>query len=132
VKPSKKPRKPPETFKVPGKQWATVKLTDANARKIAVIASLLADVIERVTKSNAPPGQRLLNEIQKKELITVLETTLQMLKAPMVEKGMLDRAIDMLRTSAAKAAEKNLQEGLGKLMSAAGTKIMEFGAGLFS
>jgi hypothetical protein len=54
-----------------------------------------------------------------------LETALNVLKSPMVEKGLLKKAKEILTKGAESTAEKGVQQGLGKLMEAAGHRIAE-------
>jgi hypothetical protein len=49
----------------------------------------------------------------------------------MVEKGLLKRATETLRKGAESAAEKGVQQGLGRLMESAGSRITEFIALIF-
>jgi hypothetical protein len=95
-------------------------------KRIAAIADLLDGIIEQSTRSNLPPKQLLLTDIERNQLIAVLETTLNVLRSPIVETGILKHAGRILKQGAEKAVEKQLQIGLGKLMGNAAAKLAAF------
>jgi hypothetical protein len=118
-------------FTVEVKGWAVIPGDSQIKQKIHIISSLLDSIILQIKHTNLPPDQQALSEIERQQLITVLETALNLLRSPMVEKGMLRKAGDMLRKNAGQAAEKELQEGLGGLMSVGGKLIGEMIKSLF-
>ena len=101
-------------------------------QKIGAISALLDSIIEQIGGSNAPPEEQALTEIERAELIAILETALHVLRAPMVEKGLLKKAQSILKRGADKAVEKGVQEGVGSLMHAARERIGELIMYLFS
>ncbi len=119
-------------FTVAAEQWVAVKISSEQKMKIGAIASLLDSIIEQTSRANAPHDQQLLSEIERQQLISVLETALNVLKSPLLERGILRRARSALKNGAESAAERGVQQGLGKLMEAAGARIAELIVGLFT
>ncbi len=72
-----------------------------------------------------PPEQQALTQLERAQLITILETTLAVLKAPMVETGLLKKAGKALSRVVRKAAEKKVEEGLGSLADMASNEIAD-------
>lgn len=99
--------------------------------KIAAIASLLDTIIEQATRSNAPAEDQFLTQIERQQLIAILDTALNVLRSPMVEPGLLKKTQGMLRRASESAIENGVQYGLGKLMGAAGSRIAELIGMLF-
>jgi hypothetical protein len=114
-----------ELLAVAGERWVSVDASSQTKIKIAAISALLETIIEQTIRSNAPPEDQALSELERKQLIAVLETALNVLKSPLAEKELLKKAGDMLEESAGKAIEKGVQEGLAGLMTAAGKRIFE-------
>jgi hypothetical protein len=108
-----------------GEQWVAVRTSNDVKMKISAIASLLDTIVDQIKHSNAPPEDQLLTDIDRQQLIAILETALHVLRAPLVEKGLLKKTEGVLKKGAESAAEKGVQQGLGKLMEGAGTRIME-------
>ena len=125
--PKKKEAVPPKEkpVVVAGQQWVSVGTSSQIKIKIAAISSLLETIIEQTSRANAPPEDQILSELERQQLIAILETALNVLKSPLAEKGLLKRAGKLLRDSGIKAAEKGVQEGLGQLMIAASKRILE-------
>jgi hypothetical protein len=124
------PKMIPLTVTVEG--WVLVPNDSQIKQKINAISSLLDSIIQQVKYTNLPPNQQVLSEIERQQLITILETALNLLRSPMVEKGMLKKAGDVLQRNAVQAAEKELQEGLGGLMGVGGKLIGEIIKSLFT
>ncbi len=95
--------------------WAAVPKTSEIQEKISLIAELLDSLILNINSANLPPSEQALSEIEKQQLIAVLETALQMLQAPLVEKNLLEETSDLLGNATRKAAEKSVQEALETL-----------------
>jgi hypothetical protein len=72
--------------------WILVHKNSSIQSKIATITDLISIIISNVERSNLPEHEQLLNSIEKKQLIAILETALEVLKAPMVEVGLLKKA----------------------------------------
>lgn len=90
-------------------EWKVVIRSDALQAKINEAIRLIGEVIEHATTSNLPPRERALTALERAQLIAVLETALSMLKAPMIEKGLLKKAGGMVKRAAEKAAEKQVE-----------------------
>jgi hypothetical protein len=99
-------------------EWRSVPRTRDVKDKIAEISRLLDDIIGGVKRSNNSPDSRYLSDVERQQLIAVLETTLAILRAPVVEKGLFLKARDMLQKASVKAEER------------AAEKIGELGAGV--
>lgn len=123
-------RPAPLTFE--GMQWVAVERIGDTKQKIALISAALDGIITQMRSSNLPPAEQLLSEIERQQLIVVLETALAVLKAPIVEKGLLVRTKEDLQKAAKDATEKQVQQGVGELASYAATLIKELIKGLFS
>lgn len=129
-KPEPKPKAASATAFV-GEQWVAVRTTSEVKMKIGAIAALLDSVIVQTKGANEPPDQQILTEIERQQLIAILETALNVLRSPLVEKGLLTKTQSVLKKSAESAAEKGVQQGLGKLMEGTGARIMELIGMLF-
>jgi hypothetical protein len=100
--------------------------------KIGAISPLLDSIIVQTKGANEPPDQQILTEIERKRLIAILETALNVLRSPLVEKGLLRKTQTILKKGAESAAEKGVQQGLGKLLESACARIVELIVMLFS
>lgn len=114
-----------------GEQWVAVRTTSEVKMKIGAIASLLDSILVQTKGANEPPDQQVLTEIERKQLVAILETALNVLRSPLVEKGLLTKTLGVLKKGAESAAEKGVQQGLGKLMEGAGARIVELIGMLF-
>jgi hypothetical protein len=117
---------------VSAEQWVTVKLSSDIKMKIGAIGALLDSIIEQTSRTNAPDQDQILTQIERQQLIAILETALNVLKSPLVEKGILRKAQSVLKKGAESAAEKGVQQGLGRLMEGAGARIAELIGSLFN
>ena len=84
-----------------------------NAELIAELSELLDEAIVRARGTNLPPEKTALSAFQRKTLIDMLETALQMLKAPLVEKGLLKKLGEAAGEGAVAAVKKGSEVGLG-------------------
>jgi hypothetical protein len=132
--PQERPRAAEKTkpLSFQGEQWAAVSATSEIKTKIQVVATMLDSILENVKHTNAPPEEHALTELERQQLIAILETTLAILKGPLVEKGLLKKARGALESGAAKAVEKGAQEGLGQMMNAAKGRLIELIATIFT
>jgi hypothetical protein len=71
-----------------GEQWVAVGENSEIKIKIGVIASLLDSIIDQTKHANVPPDQQIMSDIEKQQLIAILETALNVLRSPLVEKGL--------------------------------------------
>ena len=123
-------RAKPFTFE--GENWVAVEVSSEMKRKINIVSTLLDSIVEQVKHSNLPPEQQAMTDIERGQLIAILETALAVLKGPLVEKGLLKKARAVLESGATKAVEKGVQEGLGQVMGIAKGRIAELIASIFS
>jgi hypothetical protein len=117
---------------ISAERWVTISGRSDLKNKIHAVATLLDNIIEQTKGANEPPEEQILTEIEREQLIAILETALALLQSPMVEKGLLKKAQSVLKKGAENAAEKGVQEGLGKLMGVATERIMELIIRVFS
>lgn len=106
-------------------QWVMVGAASETKQKINLISVLLDSIIVQVKGANAPDAEQLLTELERQQLIAILETALNVLKSPLVETGMLKTVQKTLKETSGKAAKGSLQKGLGKLMDAGADRIAE-------
>jgi hypothetical protein len=123
-------KKPPTAFA--GEQWIAISETSQTKMKIGAVASILDSIIEQIKHSNLPSSEQPLTVLERQQLIAILETTLAVLKSPLAEKGLLKKAKSALEQAAMKTVERGTQEGLGQLMGAAGSRLHDLLAGLFT
>ncbi len=124
-KPKATKREPDRDATFIGERWVAVRASSEIKMKIGAISTLLDSIIEQTKGANQPPDQQILTELERQQLIAILETTLNVLRSPLVERGILKRAKSILTKGAESAAEKGVQQGLGKLMEGAGARIVE-------
>lgn len=93
---------------------------DGLKTKIAAVSTLLDDIIQTASMTNLPPEMRALTDLERAQLITVLETTLSVLRAPMAEKGILAKSSRLLGGVARRVAEKEAEQALGTAAQEAG------------
>jgi hypothetical protein len=120
------------TTTIKADHWIALRESSEIKLKIGAIASLLDSIVQQIRHANAPPEDQILTDIERQQLIAILETALNVLRSPMVEKGLLRRATSTLQKAAENAAEKSIQQGLGKLMEGGAARIAELVALLFN
>jgi hypothetical protein len=125
------PQTASQSLTFPAERWASIGASSDVKLKTAAVAALLDSIVEQTKRTNLPPDQQILTEIERNQLISVLETALAMLKSPMAEKGMLRKARDVLQKAAGSAVEKGVQKGTGKLAEAAANKLADLLQSLF-
>jgi len=81
-------------------------------KKISAVAACLDDVLLLVRGSNSGAAE-ILTPLQRSQLIAMLETTLALLKTPMIEVGLFRRIAQWLRKIVGQAAEKEVESALG-------------------
>jgi hypothetical protein len=113
-------------------QWSMVQLTTETKAKIAAISSLLDTIIVQMKRTNVPPEHQAITDIERQQLIAVLEAALAVLKSPLVEKGLLKKAYEGLTRASKKAAEKQVEQGIGNASSEAGRLLFDLIKGWFS
>jgi len=120
------PSPPPKEFTVRAVEWKVLVQTDELEDNINDVVRLIGEVIEHANTSNLPPDERALTEIERAQLIAVLETALAILKTPMIEIGLLKKAATMLKRAAAKAVEKQVENAFAFTAGFAAGKISNF------
>ncbi len=91
--------------------WRTIP-KHALQRKISELASSLDEVLLLARGSNTT-NELVLTDIQRAQLIAMLETGIVLLKAPMVEVGLLRRLTKWLKGIGKRAAESEIESALG-------------------
>ncbi|MBY0226277.1 MAG: hypothetical protein K2Q28_10775 [Hyphomicrobium sp.] len=122
---------PPPDPVIPAEEWRFVQIAPGTKTRIAAISALLDTIIVRLAKTNLPAEEQVLSEIERAQLIAILETALQILKAPIMEPGMLKKAQDSLKRLASKTAEKQAETGLGSAASEGARQLWELIKSLF-
>ena len=123
-----------EAFKNDDVGWILLDRSDEVGTIIAELSGLLERIIRTAKMTNLPPNARSFSELEMAQIIAVLETALAMLKAPLVEKGLLKKAAEELSEVGKRTAKKKSEIALGKLadlafkaivklVMAAGTKV---------
>ncbi|MEH2623143.1 plasmid maintenance system antidote protein VapI [Bradyrhizobium sp. AZCC 1719] len=119
-------------FTFVGESWVAVDLSSEMKTKITIVATMLDSIIEHARHSNLPLEEQALTELERAQLVVILETALAVLKSPMVEVGLLKKARSALEAGAIKATEKGTQEGLGQVMGIAKNRLAELIAYIFT
>ena len=83
----------------------------------------LDSLLTLAKSSNLPESEQALSDLEKAQLIAMLETALLILKAPLVEKGFLSKLRDVLAGCGKKVATKKTEEALGKLADGAAQEL---------
>lgn len=117
---------------VQAEAWSFIPDEPTIKDKIGDVSKLLDSIVRQVRSSNLPVEKQALTEIELQQLIAVLETALNLLRSPMIEKGMIKKAGELLTKSAKQATEKQVQEGVGGLMSVGAKLLLELGKSLFN
>jgi len=116
---SPSPLPPKSVVEVKGTLWKAVP-NDVTIKGNIVRLSILLDQIVTLAKgSNLPAAAAALSPIDRAQLIAILETALKLLKAPLVEKSLFEKAKSMLAKTARKVAEKETEEAMGELANQA-------------
>lgn len=121
-----------ETITFRAEKWVIVDSSRETQEKIAALVILLESVILQINGANIPPEDQILNQVERKQLIAILETALALLNAPAVEVGLLKKLGRSLGESARKAAERQMQEGLGQVMGSAASSLRDWITSLIS
>lgn len=127
---SRKTRKKAITYAA--ERWVFVGGESDVKQKIGLVSVLLDGIIAQTKGANAPAEEQGLSEIERQQLIAVLETALNILKSPLVETGILREAEKSLKDASAKAAKGELQKGLSRLMEMGAGRIGELIISLFT
>jgi hypothetical protein len=123
--PLTQPAPAPTAFTAAASEWKAPAASQRMKAQIAGVSALLDTIIQQVNGSNYPNDEQVLTEIERAQLVAILETALAFLKAPLVERGLLGEAQHLLGKAAKSAAEKQTQQGLGALAELAKDRIAE-------
>ncbi|MBA3447837.1 MAG: hypothetical protein H0T56_09560 [Pseudaminobacter sp.] len=80
---------------------------------IAHISALLDEAVYLARTTNLPPDRVALSQLERAQLVALMETTLALLKGPLVEKGLLKKVADAAKDGAISAAKRNTEMALG-------------------
>ncbi len=103
--------------------WAVVVPSSEIKQKIVLVSELLDSIVSQLDRANLSEGEQVLTKIEREQLIATLRTTLKVLEAPMVERGLLRRTGRQLKKISERAFERQVQEGLGNVMREGSEKI---------
>ncbi len=117
---------PPPPLVVKVVEWKVLVPSPALHEKITELVRLLDEVIVHASTTNLPPDQRALSDIERAQLIAVLETALSLLKSPMIEKGLFKKAASMVKRAAAKAVANQTEIAFSTAGSALVAAIIAF------
>jgi hypothetical protein len=105
--------------------WAPVPLVGPTKVRISQLSQLLEDIVYSMRSSNLPSEERALSELERAQLITMLETVLQVLKAPMIERSLLQKCGEWLSRAGKRVAQRKTEETLGTLADKAGQELTD-------
>lgn len=120
----------PLTSYIPGIRWVGYPQGQETKAKIAQISLLLDSVVTLAKSTNLPDADRALSEIDRAQLIAILETALLLLKAPLVEKGLMTKLGEALKDTVKKVLQKQTEGALGEVADEAQEKIVDLIKGL--
>jgi hypothetical protein len=105
-------RNPPPAISVLSDAWVYVPPNSRVKQIIVQLSDLLEDVHLLAKTTNLPEQDAAISDLERAQLIALLETTLAVLKAPMVERGLLKKLQSSLADAGKKAAEKQVEQGM--------------------
>lgn len=121
---------PPPPIQVWTEQWVYVKRGSRAKEIIADVSDLLDEAVLLAKATNLPEEQAALTAIERAQLIAILETTLAVLKAPMVETGLLKKTASLAKEVAQSTAKTKTEEALGIGLEHIAKRILELIASL--
>ncbi|OCJ15293.1 hypothetical protein A6U87_24420 [Rhizobium sp. AC44/96] len=121
---------PPQPLQVWTERWVYVRRGSRAKEIIIDVSELLEEAILLAKTTNLPEAQAGLTDIERAQLIAILETTLAMLKAPMVEPGLLKKTARVANDVAQKAAKTKVEEALGAGLEHIAKRVAELIANL--
>lgn len=96
-----------------------------NAELIANISSLLDEALYLAKANNLPADLSALTDLERAQLIALLETALQLLKAPLVEKGFLKKVAEAAKDGSKNAVQKKSEVALGYALGKLGEHLLK-------
>ncbi len=121
---SREAAEPEQTTAVVAVEW--VPRPKSGSQLVSEIADLLDEIIPLARSTNLPPDEAAITQLQRAQLITLLETTLALIKAPLVEKGLLKKVADAAQSGAAAAVQKQSEFALGFALKKLGDALLKF------
>ncbi|TCV55157.1 hypothetical protein [Agrobacterium tumefaciens] len=118
-------RNPPPPVPVWAETWVFVAPGSRAKQIIGEISDLLDEVLILAKSTNLPEDQAALTDIERAQLIALLETALLMLKGPLIEKGLLKKLGNAAADAATKAAQKGAEQGMSEAAKAVAPKIWD-------
>jgi len=116
---------PLQPIQVWTEQWVYVKQGSRAKQIINEVSELLDEAVLLAKTTNLPQDQAALTDIERAQLIAILETTLAVLRAPMLEPGLLKKTARLATEIAEKTAKNNAEEALGMGLRFAAKKLWE-------
>ncbi|PDT14324.1 hypothetical protein CO670_23850 [Rhizobium sp. J15] len=121
---------PPQPIQVWTEQWVYVKRGSRAKEIIATVSELLDEAVLLAKTTNLPEEQAALTNIERAQLIAILETALAVLKAPMVEPGLLKKTARLAKEVAERTAKKKAEEALGAGLAHVAKRLLDLVASL--
>ncbi|WP_246084991.1 DUF1380 domain-containing protein [Rhizobium glycinendophyticum] len=121
---------PPQPIQVWTEQWVYVKQGSRAKQIISDVSELLDEAVLLARTTNLPQDQAALTDIERAQLIAILETALAVLRAPMVEPGLLKKTARVAKEIAVRTAKKKTEEALGTGLEHIAKRILELIASL--
>jgi hypothetical protein len=119
----------PEAIKGRHAEWLPVPVSMQS--KVSLIGELVADVVVHLrTANDLSAFDDVVNPINRAQLIAILETTLAILKAPLVEVSLLKRSSRWLFRVGKVATDKGFTAAIGSLAGEASKEIIKLIMGL--
>ncbi len=122
---------PPQPIQIWTDQWVYVKRGSRAKEIIVDVSELLDEAVLLAKTTNLPEDQAALTDIERAQLIAILETTLAVLKAPMIEPGLLKKTASIAKEVAERTAKKKTEEALGVGLAYVAKRLLELVASLF-
>jgi hypothetical protein len=104
--------------------WSADWVVKSETDELTLLRETLGGLIEALrTSDSIGEGDSAINRITREELITILETALNMLKGPMVERSFLSRTGTWLRSLGGKVLEREALNMIGHRLSEVASAI---------
>src|SRR5262249_55081015 len=118
-------------FSIQTDRRQSVPRTSEMQEKITALSTILDSIIQQTSCSNLPESEQALTQLERQQLIALLETALSLLRSTVVESSLLEKAGNALSEGAMAAAKAGTQEGLMNLMTVAAHRMSEIISAIF-
>lgn len=118
-------RHPPQPVSAWAEKWIYVRPRSRAKEIIAELSELLDEIALVVKSTNLPEDHAALTDIERAQLIALLETALHMLRAPMVEPGLLKKLQRTATETAQKTVQTGAEQAMGAGLKAVSRKLLE-------